>query len=130
VVFATVNSAWRSSAQQYLLYKWYLGGGCGIQIAAKPGTSNHEAGLAIDTSYYEYWRPALESHGWQWHGSSDLVHFDYVAGGSDDRSAGLLAFQRLWNRYNEHKVNTVASLFVQLPTGLLTTLYCCFVTDR
>lgn len=34
-------SAWRSSAQQYLLYSWYTKGICGIKLAAKPGTSNH-----------------------------------------------------------------------------------------
>jgi LAS superfamily LD-carboxypeptidase LdcB len=47
--YITLNSATRSSAQQYLLYEWYLKGNCGIGLAAKPGTSNHEGGRAIDT---------------------------------------------------------------------------------
>jgi LAS superfamily LD-carboxypeptidase LdcB len=50
-----LNSATRSSAQQYLLYQWYLGGICGIGLAAKPGTSNHEGGRAVDTSAYNEW---------------------------------------------------------------------------
>jgi len=95
--YITLNSAWRSSAEQYVLYRWQ--GGCGIQIAAKPGQSNHESGLAIDVAYYDYWRTALQNNGWRWYGSGDLVHYDYVAGGTDLRSANLKAFQRLWNRH-------------------------------
>jgi hypothetical protein len=36
--FITLSSAFRSSAQQYLLYEWYKRGQCSIQIAAVPGT--------------------------------------------------------------------------------------------
>lgn len=50
--FITLNSAFRSSAEQYLLYNWYLQHRCGIPLAAKPGTSNHEGGRAIDTSKF------------------------------------------------------------------------------
>lgn len=50
--YITLNSAFRSSAQQFLLYNWYQKRQCGIQIAAKPGTSNHEGGRAIDTSSF------------------------------------------------------------------------------
>ena len=42
--FMTLTSAWRSAAQQYLLYKWNNDGICGIGLAAKPGSSNHEGG--------------------------------------------------------------------------------------
>lgn len=38
---------------------------CGIQLAAKPGTSNHEGGAAIDTSYYQYWMSTLQANGWR-----------------------------------------------------------------
>src|SRR5512142_104969 len=41
-----VNSAFRTVAQQYLLYQWYRQGRCGISIAATPGRSNHESGRA------------------------------------------------------------------------------------
>lgn len=99
-----MNSAWRSSAQQYLLYKWYGSKQCSIQLAAKPGTSNHEGGLAIDTSHYDYWKSTLQSHGWKWLGSKDIVHFDYVNGGSDLKKQNLKAFQRLWNRHNSKKI--------------------------
>src|SRR4029077_7429710 len=37
-----VTSAFRTLAQQYLLYKWYQAGQCGISLAATPGNSNHE----------------------------------------------------------------------------------------
>ena len=98
--YITLNSAFRSSAEQYLLYKYYLAGRCGITLAAAPGSSNHEGGRAIDTSNYNYWNGYLSSHGWTHpYPSSDPVHFDY-SGASDIASKNLLAFQRLWNRHN------------------------------
>lgn len=100
--FITLNSAYRSSAQQYLLYRWYLQGICGIKLAARPGNSNHEGGLAIDTSFYNYWRSALEARSWDWFGSGDPVHFTYRGAGavSGVSRESLRAFQRLWNRNN------------------------------
>lgn len=99
----TLNSAYRSSAQQFLLYYWRTARtSCGYRVVATPGTSNHEGGLAIDTSSYSSWRSSLESRGWRWYGSGDPVHFDYV--GSGGRGGvpreSLRAFQRLWNRNN------------------------------
>ena len=35
-----------------------------VYLAAVPGTSNHEGGRAIDTSYYSYWLSTLQSYGW------------------------------------------------------------------
>jgi D-alanyl-D-alanine carboxypeptidase len=91
-----VTSAFRTLAQQYLLYKWQ--GSCGIQIAAVPGNSNHETGIAIDVSNHDAYRVALENHGWRWYGSGDVVHFDWVGGGTVDlRADSVLAFQKLWN---------------------------------
>lgn len=104
--FITLNSAYRSSAQQYLLYRWYLSGICGIALAAKPGTSNHEGGLAIDTSFYDFWRSALADQSWVWFGSGDPVHFTYTGSGavSGVPRESLRAFQRLWNRNNPDKI--------------------------
>src|SRR5688572_30789096 len=48
----TINSMLRTVAQQYLLWNWYQAGRCGISLAAKPGNSNHESGLAIDIHEY------------------------------------------------------------------------------
>ena len=80
---------------------WILYSGiCGIGLAAVPGTSNHEGGRAIDTSYYSYWLSALANYGWvHSYPDSDPVHFDYLAA-ADIRSQNLQAFQRLWNRNN------------------------------
>ena len=44
----SVTSAFRTIAQQYLLYRWYQNGQCGISLAAVPGNSNHETGIAVD----------------------------------------------------------------------------------
>lgn len=96
-----VNSAYRTIAQQYLLYQWYQRGQCGISLAARPGLSNHQSGLAVDVSDYNGWRPFMESEGWDWLGGSDPVHFDYRGGGTRDiRNTAVEAFQRLWNRNN------------------------------
>ncbi len=43
--FITLSSAFRSSAQQYLLYEWYKRGHCSIQIAAVPGSRESRAYL-------------------------------------------------------------------------------------
>jgi len=102
--FITLNSAFRSCAQQYLLYNWYLKKQCGIPLAAKPGSSNHEGGRAIDTSNYNYWKPTLESFGWRWLGSSDVVHFDYT-NAPNLASANLKAFQMLWNAHSSSKIS-------------------------
>ena len=94
-----ITSGLRSIAQQYLLYRWQ-GVACGIGVAAPPGASNHNGGLAIDIGAYGSWRSLLQSEGWAWLGSWDPVHFDYIGGGIDIRSLSVLAFQRLWNRNN------------------------------
>jgi MYXO-CTERM domain-containing protein len=96
-----VESMLRTVASQYLLYAWYQAGSCGIQLAATPGTSNHEQGLAFDTSDYAAWKSALEANGFQWYGSADVVHFDYVGAGSVNLDGkDVLAFQKLWNLNN------------------------------
>ena len=96
-----LNSAFRSAAQQYMLYSWAQKGQCGITLAALPGTSNHEGGSAIDTSDYNGWKPALQANGFQWLGANDVVHFTYVGAGIKDlRAENMRAFQQLWNKAN------------------------------
>ena len=96
-----INSMLRTVAQQYLLYAWYMAGRCSIMLAARPGGSNHESGLALDTSQYAAWQTALEAQGFMWFGSSDVVHFDYTGSGTIDlRPIGVRGFQRLWNVNN------------------------------
>jgi hypothetical protein len=96
----TMNSALRTLPQQYLLYEWYLQGRCGIGLAASPGNSNHESGLAVDIEDNTGWNSYMSAHGWKWYGSGDPVHFDYVSGGIDLRGPSVLAFQKLWNSNN------------------------------
>lgn len=48
---AWVESALRTYAQQQKLYDEYKAGGT---LAAKPGTSMHEKGLAVDVDYHDY----------------------------------------------------------------------------
>ncbi|EYF04945.1 M15 family metallopeptidase [Chondromyces apiculatus] len=97
----TINSMLRTVAQQYLLYRWYQSSRCSISLAATPGNSNHETGLALDVSQYSTWKTALTSRGFTWLGSSDPVHFDYTGTGAVSyKGLDVKAFQRLWNRNN------------------------------
>jgi N-acetylmuramoyl-L-alanine amidase len=96
-----VNSAYRTIAQQLLLYNQGQNGQCGIGEVAPPGGSNHQSGLALDIEDGQNWLDALETEGWRWFGPKDRPHFDYVGGGTKDiRQAAILAFQVLWDRHN------------------------------
>lgn len=72
----SVTSGFRSRAEQAVLYARYLAGG---NIAAKPGSSNHERGLAIDVSDIPGFRRAMSSAPanarLRWYGPGDAVHF-------------------------------------------------------
>jgi hypothetical protein len=95
----TINSMLRTVAQQFLLFTWFKTGRCGIQLAATPGNSNHETGLALDVSEASTWRSSLENHGFRFFGSADPVHFDFVGSGAvSHKGLDVKAFQRLWNR--------------------------------
>ena len=97
----SINSAYRTIGQQLILFNHSQRRRCGITIAARPGRSNHQSGLAIDINDAQGWRPHLERHGWRWLGRKDPPHFDYVRGGTQDiRSLAILAFQKLWNKNN------------------------------
>jgi hypothetical protein len=97
----TVNSMLRTVVQQYMLYHWYQNQQCGIGLAAKPGNSNHETGLAFDVSEHGTWQSALEAEGFKWYGDADPVHFDYAgADAVDHKGTDVLAFQKLWNLNN------------------------------
>ena len=98
-----INSAYRTIAQQLIMFNNARSRRCGIKIAARPGRSNHQSGLAIDIDDALNWRPYLERHGWRWLGQIDPPHFDYVGRGTRDiRSLAVLAFQKLWNKHNLH----------------------------
>jgi D-alanyl-D-alanine carboxypeptidase len=97
----TVNSALRTVAQQYLVWRWSATKRCGVPMATPPGESNHETGTALDIAEAASWRQALEAQNFRWLGPSDRVHFDYRGGAPASRSAiDVLAFQKLWNRNN------------------------------
>lgn len=74
-----VVSSYRSWAEQARLYAaWVARHFTGLP-AAKPGTSYHNIGLAIDISGYsdKVVRGRLGAHGWNWLGSRDPVHFSF-----------------------------------------------------
>lgn len=99
----TVNSAYRTLAQQAILYAHQQNRRCGIRAAAAPGKSNHNTALALDVEDAMGWRPYLERHGWDWIGSFDPMHFDYEGHGVVDmRHLSTLAFQKLYNRNNRN----------------------------
>ena len=96
-----VNSAYRTIAQQQVLFNHSKARKCSIAIAAIPPTSNHQSGLAIDIDDPFGWKPFLERHGWRHLGPSDPPHFDFKGSGTRDiRNLAVLAFQRVWNEHN------------------------------
>ena len=100
-----VNSAYRTIAQQYLLFQWYRRGSCGIAAAATVGNSNHESGRAVDLQNWSSRVSAMSAHGWRHDVPGDVVHFDHTA--SDDiRGQDVAAFQALWNR--NHPEDTIS----------------------
>jgi hypothetical protein len=101
-VLMTANSAYRTLAQQAILFSHFQNHRCGIRAAARPGASNHNTGLAIDIEDAQGWRPYLERQGWDWIGSFDPMHFDFVLGSSckDMCWLSIKAFQQLYNLSN------------------------------
>lgn len=100
-----LTSAYRTVAQQHLLRSWFERRQCGIGAAAKPGLSNHEDGLAIDTGDFNAWMSALEAERWDWLGDTnpnDPFHFTFRGSSvrDDIGNIGVQAFQRLWNKHN------------------------------
>lgn len=95
----SINSALRALPQQYLLYRWYRTGRCGISLAASPGTSNHEGALAVDINDNAGWRSAMLGKNFRWLGANDPVHYDFTGNGRVSfNGLSVMAFQRLWNR--------------------------------
>ena len=93
----SLNSGYRTVAQQYLLYRWDQLGRCGIAIAATPGNSNHESGRAVDLGNWSSRVGVMGSHHWAHSVPGDPVHFDNTRS-PDNRGQDVRAFQRLWNR--------------------------------
>lgn len=90
-----VNSAYRTLAQQMLLYNGRFNN---PNPVAAPGTSNHQSGLALDIEDREGWLPFLKGSGWQ-PLAGDPPHIDYQGAGAKDlRQATIKAFQQLWNK--------------------------------
>jgi hypothetical protein len=103
----TINSALRTVAQQYLVWRWSAGKRCGVQLATPPGASNHETGLALDIAEASEWRAALEARDFRWLGASDKVHFDYKGSRAvAQNTLSVRAFQQLWNR--NHPKDSIA----------------------
>jgi MYXO-CTERM domain-containing protein len=90
----SINSMFRTLADQYVLYH---SGACGL--AAMPGNSNHETGIAVDLANWSAAMRAMTSAGCRHpYPGTDDVHFDCP--GSDRRADSIRAFQRLWNVNN------------------------------
>jgi hypothetical protein len=97
--YITIRSAYRDVAMQY--YDWYWGQRYNF-AAARPGSSRHQAGQAIDVEFHNFWRPHLLAYGWTWpFGEADRPHFEWVENNTPNLMVeSVRAFQRLWNRNN------------------------------
>lgn len=96
-----VNSAYRTIAQQMLLYNDRFNNSNPV---APPGASNHQTGLAIDIVDPTGWEVYLMRYGWN-PLPGDPPHFDYQGDGTIDlRSQSILAFQQLWNKNHPNEM--------------------------
>ena len=111
--------AYRTIAQQFVLREWKNRGRCRIKSARKPGTSDHERGLAIDIENPEFWMSALLHNGWHWAGENDPSHFSFVGDGvnPDVLTESVKAFQVLWNRNNPTDLIDEDGIFGDIQTG-------------
>lgn len=94
-----ITSALRTAVAQHILYQWSLKNKCGITVAATPGNSNHNGGLAIDTTSSKYMRP-MKNAGWT-QPPGDSVHLDYPISDVPLSQLGpvtIKAFQSLYNQ--------------------------------
>src|SRR5262245_15810806 len=109
-----VNSTFRSLAEQRALYRCSRSRRCrarrGIYGAKRPGTSMHEAGLAVDIGGVSKGRRRLtpkgrkivrimRKHGFNWrYGMRDPVHFELSprTAGYRTEKAAIKAGQRRW----------------------------------
>lgn len=79
---AVVTSTFRTRAEQTVLYNMFLRGNTSFPVA-RPGTSRHEFGMAVDLVAVPPSRlpelvSIMQSVGFKWAGPSDSVHFDFV----------------------------------------------------
>lgn len=73
-----VTSSFRTRAEQEYLYQLFLSGKG--NLAAKPGTSKHEFGLAIDARGTVDWEAAMTANGFRRTVSSEPWHWEYFGG--------------------------------------------------
>ena len=112
--------AYRTLANQYVLYYWFKHGqSCNVTLAAQPGSSPHEQGIAIDIEQHAAWRTVLEKHNWHWRGKADKPHFTYVGPNISPRvrKESIRAFQRLWNQNNPTDLIQEDGVYGDTETG-------------
>jgi D-alanyl-D-alanine carboxypeptidase len=112
--------AYRTVAHQYILYFWFNHGRqCHVTLAATPGSSPHEQGIAIDIKDHSKWINILAKHSWRWRGRADKPHFTYIGGGISPnvRKESIRAFQRLWNRNNPSDLIEEDGTYGDVETG-------------
>jgi N-acetylmuramoyl-L-alanine amidase len=112
--------AYRTLAHQYILYYWFNHHQlCDITLAATPGSSPHEQGIAIDIQENSRWRAVLKKHNWRWRGKKDPGHFTYIGPGvtPNVRKESIRAFQRLWNLNNPTDLIHEDGIYGDTETG-------------
>lgn len=123
-----LTTTFRSQREQSGIYRCYHRRNCrsrrGIYRAARPGTSLHEAGLAVDVAgvaagnrrHRRLTRDGkkivriMRKHGFKWpHGMGDPVHFEISPrqAGYRTHRAAIRAGQQRWNAQNRTAIHAV-----------------------
>ena len=112
--------ALRTLPQQYMVYYQYIHHLCKIPLAASPGTSPHERGIAIDLQDHESWHVVLKKHGWVWRGPKDPPHFNFHGPQNADFGVDeIKAFQQTWNDHNPNDLLKVDGSYGPKTEGKL-----------
>ena len=88
-VYLSLTSGFRSYEEQDYLYGCYLSGGCnGGNLAARPGYSNHQSGVAIDVSTSSWLAANAPSFGFERTVPGEPWHYELRGGDPGGPCAG------------------------------------------
>jgi N-acetylmuramoyl-L-alanine amidase len=99
-----VSTCYRTLAQQYVLKRNLS------TVVANVGRSDHGSGKGLDITNYAEYPKLLNKHDfYQTYGDRDPVHWD-KSEIPDNRIQTVIAFQQLWNRNNDWKIDVDGSV--------------------
>ena len=93
-VYLALNSGFRTNAEQQYLYDCYLSGNCNDgNLAARPGYSNHQSGVAVDLTTSAWLAENAGRFGFRRTVPSESWHYEYSGGDPGGPCGGGLTWE-------------------------------------